>query len=269
MGHSVGNIPSTYSSQARLSTDNLPTSLRFQYDVSRILTNAAHEIASSNLDFSIRANLDTFQGILDDFTANLNSYAPRALALSSLDRLYYTISVLILQALQFLKPVPSTHHLSTWRKPFDAACELIHQLHDLEKTMHIDLYGTSFVSHGVLLAACTLLRCLKTPFADTIGREASTSQALFFSAINMIRNISLVDGDKPAKGAWTLQQLWRSQNIYKKADGTWDLELHVRQRFGSSVLFDTMWWSRHEFATQVNAYPYASGELQHEVTQYP
>lgn len=59
--------------------------------------------------------------------------------------------------------------------------------------MHIDLYGTFYVYSGAVLGACVLLRCLKTPFVDLIADSASIGQALFFSALNLLRNISLAE----------------------------------------------------------------------------
>lgn len=233
-----------------------------QHDLARVLTSTTQAIISTGLDLTSRAGLDNFQGILEEAGKGINAGKPLLKTAGTLGRYYFTLTQLQLQALQFLKPLAHTH-IHAWRSPFDLACETIHQLHDLEKSSHIDLYGISFVYNGVLLAACTLFRCLKTPFADSVGRDASTAQALFFSAINMLRNISLVEGDRPSRGAWALQQLWRSEKIYRKPSGEWDLDLHVRDRFSSSVVHDTMWWSRAEFSGQSNAYPYARGELIH------
>jgi hypothetical protein len=214
----------------------LTKSLRFQASLSDDLTNASVEVEEggpSELEGKIQTHASSY------FTLSKASF------LSPVDRLYLCITQLTLQTLKFIKPV-TTDNMSSWSAPFDAACEFTHQFNDLEKSMHVDLYGTSYVFHGVLLAACTLLRCLKTPFADTIGRNASTGQALFFSTMNMIRNLSLGDGDKAAKSAWALQHLWRSDDIFKRKDGSWDLDLHITNRFGANVIYDAMWWSRSE-----------------------
>jgi hypothetical protein len=264
MGLSAGIVSSAPTSSYR---NNLHPTYVLQHDLARILTSTTQAIISNGLDLTSRASLDNFQGILEEAEANINAGKPQLHGAGSLGQYYFTLTHLQLQALQFLKPLANTH-IHAWRSPFDLACEIIHQLHDLEKSLHIDLYGISYVYNGVLLAACTLFRCLKTPFADSIGRDASTAQALFYSAINMLRNISLVEGDKPSRSAWALQQLWRSEKIYRKTDGEWDLDLHVRDRFGSSVVYDIMWWSRAEFNGQSNAYSYAQSESNHNFDEF-
>lgn len=104
--------------------------------------------------------------------------------------------------------------------------------------MHIDLYSTFYVYSGAVLGACVLLRCLKTPFVELIPEEAGMGQALFFSAINMLRNMSLAEDDKPMKSAVAVQNLWRSETVFKHPGkgGAWNLELRVRSRFAASVL---------------------------------
>jgi hypothetical protein len=255
MGNSFGQIPTYSSRQAQHYVAALPSSLYLQMDLSDILVRATMAIANNGLDLTSQVQRVSFDGILQNYIDELSACESRqAHPLPLLDRLHLSISRLMLHAFQFFK-TPAIKHLADWRSPFDAACTLIHQLNDLEKSMHIDLYGTFFVYHGALLAACIVLRCLKSPFVDTIGEYSSTAQALFFSAINMNRNISIVDGDKPAKSAWVLQQLWRSETVFKHHDGSWNLDIRVRSRFSSSVLYDTMWWGREELSGQPNAYP--------------
>jgi hypothetical protein len=256
MGNSFGQIPTYFSQQSRRYVDALPPSLHLQLELSDILVRATIALASNGLDLNTQVQYLAFDGILQAYTNELDVCESRqaVLPLPPLDRLYVSISRLMLHAFQFFK-APALERLVDWGPAFDAACKLIHQLNDLEKMMHIDLYGTFYVYHGALLAACIILRCLKSPFADTIGERSSTAQALFFSAINMNRNISIAEGDKPAKSAWVLQQLWRSETVFKHSDGSWNLDLRVRNRFSSSVLYDTMWWGREELTGQANAYP--------------
>lgn len=254
MGNSLGEIPTCFSPPVQPYVSSLPTSLSLQIELSDTLVGATMLVAKAKFDLTDHVGVAAFERVLQNHSKELETCRSRqSTSLTAMDRLYLSISRLILHTLHFFKS-PSEKHFHAWRYPFDDACALIHGLHDLEKSMHIDLYGPSFVYHGVLLAACTILRCLKTPFADTIGRESSTAQALFFSAINMIRNISIVEGDKAAKSAWALQHLWRSDTVYKRSNGSWDLDLRVKGRFSSSVIYDTMWWSRSEFIGQTNGY---------------
>jgi hypothetical protein len=265
MGNSFGQIPPSLSQQPLRSVTTLPPSLNFQMDLSDLLVRATIAIANNSLE-GTNTNLVALDNILHIYAHELNMCESRQFSsLSLLDKLYLSTSRLMLYAFHFFKS-PALERIAAWTPAFDVACALIHQLNDLEKSMHVDLYGTSYVSHGALLAACIILRCLKSPFADTLASNpgdnansarstysASTAQALFFSAINMNRNISIAEGDKPAKSAWVLQQLWRSDTVFKHADGSWDLDLHVRSRFSSSVLYDTMLWGREELKGEADA----------------
>ena len=152
--------------------------------------------------------------------------------------MFLGLARLVLASFQFFKP-PSEQTFATLAPVYELACSLTRQLNDLEKSMHVDLYGTFYVYQGTVLTACCLLRLLKTPFADSI--DSQTGQALFFSAITMLRNISLDENDKPARSAKALQNLWRSEKVFKTPAGDWNLELRVKSRFGPSVVYDTMW----------------------------
>lgn len=255
MGNSFGQIPTYFSQQTQHYVAALPPSLYLQMDVSDILVRATLAMASNGLDLSNHGQRVAFDGILQNFTNELCMCESRQTSpLPALDRLYLSISRLMLHSFQFFKR-PAENHFASWRPAFDAACTLIHQLNELEKSMHIDLYGTFYVYHGSLLAACVILRCLKSPFIDTVSEYSSTAQALLFSVINLQRNTSIAEGDKPSKSAWVLQQLWRSPTVFKSPSGAWNLDLRVRSRFSSSVLYDTMWWGREQLTGQSNAYP--------------
>ncbi|KIW03616.1 hypothetical protein, variant [Verruconis gallopava] len=254
MGNSFGQIMTPFSQNSQQYMAALPLPLRFQMDVSDILVRASMAVAKNGLVISSQVQCSSFDSLLQNYLAELALCESRQSAkLSALELLYLKISELMLHAFQFFK-TPADKHLESWRPAFDSACALVHQFNDLVKSMQIDLYGTFYVYHGVLLAACVILRCLKTPFAESIGDYYSTAQALLFSSINIQRNISVVEGDKPAKSSWGLQNLWRSNSAFRHSDGSWNLDLRVRSRFSSSVLYDTMWWVREEFTGQSGAY---------------
>lgn len=225
----------------------LGSPIGYQVNLASILASANRRATDFETNGAISTNGNVYDDLFHDEIRKLEVQKPRGSTRDMpLEHLSWIIAHLTLQTLQFFKKDVPQSAYRNWRLPFDSACELIHQLHDLEKLMRIDMYGPWYVYQGVLLAACTLFRCLKTPFADQLGRDGSTAQGLFFSAITMMRNVSLGEGDRPSRSAEVLQYLWRSDTIFKNKDGSWDLDLKVRSRFSSSVIYDLMTRSREE-----------------------
>ena len=241
----------------------MPASLVMHMDICAELSKSLAAIQTLNSPNSITRTIDESERVLIAFASTVTK---------PLDRIHVCISRLILTTRAFSQtPTQSDidENLGLWYRSFAVATDIMHIVNDLVKTLHIDLYGSSFFFHGIVLATCTLLRCLKTNFKDGLSPgEEVAAQALFFSAINTLRNLSIAEGDGSARTAWALQNLWRSDTVFRRADGSLELALHSIEESESNLVSDTMWWSRFETRGQSSWCPFKNLQPRKSYTHY-
>jgi transcriptional regulatory protein LEU3 len=108
---------------------------------------------------------------------------------------------------------------------------------------------TAYIHRAVILAALSILKLSRgfaAPYFDLNGGEKS-----YFSAIVILRSMSLNYDDLGARSAIILQNLWDSGNVFRRADGTVDsMALRLRNRLSMSIVFDAFWYWRKEFGGQ-------------------
>ena len=98
-----------------------------------------------------------------------------------------------------------------------------------------------------------LLRLLKTSFSRYIDVERA--KAALFLGIGLHKRMSLQNDDLPARNGVALTQLWNSNRVFRKPNGTEAIALRIRSRLGGSVVLDGIVWWREEFGGVMGVYP--------------
>jgi len=135
----------------------------------------------------------------------------------------------------------------------NAAILTMDTIRSLDAAFHIALYCPYYVFQGILLAACTLLKLTKSYPPGTFDEKDHT--AALFSAINMCKDVSVVNNDIPAKLSVILSQLWSSPKIYRDDNNNYIRALQITNRMTMSVVFDCLWWWRKLSTNWVNGLP--------------
>lgn len=123
------------------------------------------------------------------------------------------------------------------------ACTVIRSIQQANEETGFLSYAPKHFAYHALLAATTLLRLLKSPFAGYLDKGA---EATFFQAINFEKRLSRHVNDIGSKAAQVLSQLWNSKTALRSLDGTNLAPLRVRSRLSASVVFDCVLWYREE-----------------------
>jgi hypothetical protein len=168
-----------------------------------------------------------------------------------IDRVYKAIAQLMLQSFQLFRPADK-HRGEDLVILYTSACCVISELEVQENLSKLVSHGTYYIFQGIILAACCLLRLMKSPLATF---DTENGRQFFFDSLNMLSNFSVINEDHAVKASTSLKNLWRSQKVFKNKDKSWNLELRVRNRYCMSVVYDCMWWSHEEFGGQADAFP--------------
>lgn len=147
---------------------------------------------------------------------------------------------------------PESSDLASKVKLHKASSVVIDRVERLDKTIDPAAYGCTYIFHAVLLAGATIFRLMRSPFGKHL--EYETSRATLFSAINLLRKMSITNDDGPAKAAVIMSQLWNSDRVFRKRDGSISTELRVRSRLAVSGVYDCAWWWREEFQGKQSPY---------------
>lgn len=124
---------------------------------------------------------------------------------------------------------------------FSVASILISSIKAFNDTSNIASYSPGYVGIGLSLAAFTLLRMAKSRFVQFLEPSAfEIGKTSIFTAINMLKQMSLSNNDLYAKCSQYLSTMWTHPSIFKTKDheGWW--KLRVRNRLSVSILFDTI-----------------------------
>jgi hypothetical protein len=92
------------------------------------------------------------------------------------------------------------------------------------------------------LAAAVVLRILKTPLSDKL-QERDSGKAAFFTAVALLRKMSIYNNDMPSRIQGIFSQLWESEKVFKpEGESSKRTALRIQSRLSMSLLHDTMWW---------------------------
>ncbi|KAE8354198.1 hypothetical protein BDV28DRAFT_91185 [Aspergillus coremiiformis] len=182
--------------------------------------------------------LRTFEAQVTDLEAQINR---------AHDRFQTIICRLTIQMLHFFK---SQTILSTdcLQRLLAAACSAIECLQDLSQTLPSLATTPSEVYSGMLFASVALLRIHKG--APMPGLDLERARSCFFTAINLLKHMSVQNNDAAAKTVIVLNQLWNSTKAFRRSDGSDFTALRIRSRLILSPVVDAVWWWREEHDPQ-------------------
>lgn len=174
-------------------------------------------------------------------------------------------------------------------KTYQVACEFIELGTRLDDSEDFAIYTTHYFARSIMLAGYIVFRISRCQLRDVVG--ARNSEDIVFKSIRFSKRRSMQSGDLDARNALILTQLWASDNVFKRKDGSKDsIEILLRSRLVShktysvlttsnffspkemSVVFDCFWWWRAEFLGQPNPYveqSESSRPLHHPNTDNP
>ncbi|PLB38867.1 fungal specific transcription factor domain-containing protein [Aspergillus candidus] len=169
---------------------------------------------------------------------------------SANDRLHISVCRLSVQAFHFFKDhtIVTTNCLP---RLVNTSCVVIDATDHLSQSLGGLANAPQPVFFGLLLSAITLLRIIKVFSSQSLSLERARSG--YFTAINLLKLMSVDNNDTSAKTVHILNQLWNSQKAFRRPDGTICTVLRIRSRLALSPVVDAVWWWRDEYDIQGRA----------------
>lgn len=100
--------------------------------------------------------------------------------------------------------------------------------------------------------------------------DLQRGQNAYFSMIQLHKRVFVLSNDAWSRATTIMTQLWTSKNAFRRRNGTYDsLSLRLRNRLGMSVVHDSWWWWRHEFAGFPDPYDQPSDALLEPISNMP
>lgn len=166
----------------------------------------------------------------------------------------YRLSIL---SFHFHRQINETHTVALTNL-YGAASTVIEEMEQLDEQEDIIWRGPVSYLFGLLIAGFTLLRLLKSPFAQYL--DLVRARGIFFRAINMLKRFSVRGDDLAEKAEAVLTQLYNSEKVFKRPDMTVFMGLRLRNRLALSHVLDAVWWWREEYGGSGKVYPVPSSD---------
>lgn len=160
------------------------------------------------------------------------------------DFLYLAASRQDIAAMHFYKS-SQTFDLPSSLSVFETTARVLEQIRDLETVSRLSTICTRYIFMTAFMGITFMVRLLKGPFASYLDQARGAT--LFQNTLVFLQACSLEKTDLPERAATALEQIWRSEKIFKSADGSVDITLRVRNRLSASPVYDAIRWWREEF----------------------
>ena len=109
----------------------------------------------------------------------------------------------------------------------------------LETTSQITYTSTTYTVQSPFLAACVVMRLLKLQLVKRVAVEGC--EGVLLRAVNLLRQMSIIRDDYPARGAAILTKLWKDDSTVESSVGMGMLNLRIRSRGLCGPAFDFLW----------------------------
>ncbi|KIX07004.1 uncharacterized protein Z518_04980 [Rhinocladiella mackenziei CBS 650.93] len=229
--------------QRRALFQKISGKLQFELKLQDVVTRCCIAVSQNGLRVMTSEQERSLDTLLTVFQAQIGN----------LDHLYVQLATLSIQSLNLYKS-PIAQDPTSLYDLCTASCQVIESFDNLDKTGQICLAASGiFFYFGLAWPCHTLLRLLKTSFSRYIDVERA--KAALFLGISLHKRMSLQNDDLPARNGVALTQLWNSNRVFKKPNGSEAIALRIRSRLTGSVVLDGLVWWREEFGGFVGIYP--------------
>ncbi|KAF1991731.1 hypothetical protein K402DRAFT_400426 [Aulographum hederae CBS 113979] len=216
----------------------LPTTVRLQLQLHNInarLQKALLEIGLLSMSPQQERSMDSLLRIFESEIQEAES-----LAQSDMDRFYVACARQDVVSMYFYKS-PTNMDAQICMLIFESTCKYFELLCSLDDRMALSRRATRFMLNSCLMSLAVFLRLLKGPYVSYLDSERGT--ALFLKGKQLLSAGSLEHGDLPERGAAFAEQIWNSDKAFKNPDGSFNMGLKTRTRFGGGPLHDAIrWW---------------------------
>jgi hypothetical protein len=138
-------------------------------------------------------------------------------------------------AMHFFRPWESID-VQTCQSIFDTALQVFAFIQEQETCHKLSSFCPRFVFSALKMGQALMFRLLKGPFASYVDEKlgSSTSRAM----IPFMKSLSVQDGDKFHREVTIVEQMWDIDNMFKDADGNWNVALRIKHRLAASVVHE-------------------------------
>ena len=114
-------------------------------------------------------------------------------------------------------------------KLFSLACDVIEVMFLLQSQDGSIGNGPLFNNWMIILSAFIILRLLRSEMGQIL--DYGRGETAYFTAVDLLRQLSVGKNDLQARGIVIMSQLWTSKTIFQGSDGYTDsLQLRIRSR---------------------------------------
>lgn len=239
--------------------DELPTTLKVQMQIASISARAQKAFVeiglvsmSSQQERTMDSLLKIFHGELKGLenscstceSAHLMLLSTLANTSKAWDLLYLAAACQDIAAMHFYKSAQN-FDLPSSISVFETTARVLEQIRDFERVSRLSTICTRYILMTAFMGMTFLVRLLKGPFSSYLDQARGST--LYQDTLLFLRACSLEKTDLPDRAATAMEQIWRSEKIFKKIDGSADMTLRVRNRLSASPVYDAIRWWREEF----------------------
>lgn len=153
----------------------------------------------------------------------------------------------------FANPGTSTPDLEALSRLFSLCVSTLQTANTLSQSSNFVAMCPSFIDRTLTLTGFCILKLFRSPLAQHLDLQAG--EQAYFYAVQFGKRMSLQNNDLGARTAAIMTNLWSSNRVFRRKDGSVEsLGLRLRTRLSMSVSFDMFWYWREEFGLMSNPY---------------
>jgi hypothetical protein len=221
--------------------EKLPLTFKLQLQISSIIANSQKAFLELGLVEMTIQQERTMDSLIKIFDVDLGNLKPTAS--SAWDQFYVAAARQEIAAMHFYKST-QTLDIHSSIAVFDAASRVLEHIRDLERDHKLSSICTRYILMAALMGALLIARSLKGPFASYL--DQARGMTLYQVAVAFLQSCSREKTDFAERAAAVVEQIWRSEKIFKNVAGAVDISLRVRSRLSASPVYDAIKWWREE-----------------------
>lgn len=230
---------------------HMPTELQFLHKAHLILSRAMSSIVKSDI-ISPTCDATALRSLISIFDAQLVNLAPSSPSELDLFQLN-CLRINILAFHFFTHPTNPGPDMEALTRLYSLSLSTLQTANSLAQTTNLIAVCPSIIERTLALIGFIILKLVRSPLAQHL--DLAAGEQSYSIAVQLAKSMSIQTNDLGARVSAIMANLWRSQRIFRRKDGSVEsLGLRLRTRLSMSVSFDMFWYWREEFGNMSNPY---------------